>query len=87
MKLRGFSFCETVIAGPLSRWHIRPLTEKGKKLGGGADTVALCGKKVAWDLNVDITDRHLEHCCPQCAKAYKNSRADMKLYGFSHDNR
>jgi len=65
------SFCEKATAGPWSRWHIRPLTEIGRKLGGGADTVALCGTKVAWDLAVEITEHHLTHCCPECAKRYK----------------
>ena len=49
----NYSFCETVTAGPLSRWHIRPLTRRGKLLGGGADTPALCGRKVSWDLKPD----------------------------------
>lgn len=47
-----YSFCETVHAvGP---WHIRRLTEKGYCLGGGADTPALCGRKVAWDVSSRI---------------------------------
>ena len=52
--LGDFSFCETVHAmGP---WHIRRLTEKGKKLGGGADTETLCGLRAAWDINCEISD-------------------------------
>jgi len=66
------AFCETINAAPLSKWHIRPLTKVGLKLGGGADTKALCGKSVAWDLQVDITDRHLKSSsCPKCREIYE----------------
>lgn len=50
-----YSFCESVHASSYSKWHIRKLTSKGKFLGGGADTLALCGLKVAWDLNVPVS--------------------------------
>lgn len=43
-----FSYCETIAA---YKWHIRQLTDKGRKLGGGADTNALCGAPVKWDVN------------------------------------
>jgi hypothetical protein len=46
-----YSFCETATAGAKTPWHIRVLTAKGRKLGGGADTPALCGREVSWDLN------------------------------------
>jgi hypothetical protein len=63
-----YAFCETVHAGPLSKWHIRKLTEKGLKLTGGADTKSLCGIEVAWDLRVEITAHHLEKsACTKCA--------------------
>ena len=65
------SFCETVSASSESPWHIRKLTEKGKKLGGGADTESLCGFRVSWDLNVEITEHHLNHCCKLCASEYR----------------
>lgn len=70
----SYSFCETVTAGPSTPWHIRKLTEVGKKLGGGADTPALCGRIVSWDLEVKITSHHLTHCCQVCATTY---RADV----------
>jgi len=73
-----YSFCETPYAGSLSKWHIRELTSVGQKLGGGADTPSLCGRKVAWDLKVDITEHHLSHACPSCAKLYKNLKSDDK---------
>jgi hypothetical protein len=51
-----YAECERVTAGPTSPTHIRQLTEKGRFPGGGADTPALCGAKVAWDLSViDVT--------------------------------
>jgi len=66
-----FSFCESVTASSQSRWHIRQLTEAGMKLGGGADTSSLCGRQVAWDLQVEITERLLSHCCKKCAEEYR----------------
>lgn len=65
-----YSFCETATAGSLSRWHIRELTKIGRKTGGGADTPALCGRTVAWDLNAKISDRNLPEACPTCREAY-----------------
>lgn len=64
------SFCESVAAGSKGRWHIRRLTFRGAKPGGGADTSSLCGVKVAWDVPAQITHHQLQSCCPQCAKAY-----------------
>jgi len=66
-----YSFCETVTATGTSPWHIRKLTEKGKKLSGGADSPSLCGKVVAWDLTANIDNHHLGHCCQKCAAKYK----------------
>ena len=67
-----YSFCETALAGSASRWHIRRLTAVGRKLGGGADTPSLCGRKVAWDLDVQLTDYALaEDCCRLCFQQYK----------------
>ena len=66
-----YSFCEPVYAGPLDRWHIRKLTDKGEKLGGGADTPSLCGKQVHWDLGVTLTEYHLAHnACLKCLKKF-----------------
>lgn len=66
-----YSFCETVTATGSSPWHIRLLTDVGQKFGGGADTPALCDREVAWDLEVEITDHHLSHCCKKCAEGYR----------------
>lgn len=69
---KDFAFCETVTAGPTTFWHIRPLTARGHKFGGGADTPALCGRKVSWDLKCEITPRSLQssRICPHCARGY-----------------
>ena len=68
-----FSFCESIHAGPKSPWHIRKLTEKGKKLGGGIDTKSLCNVvNLGWDLEVDINPFHLEHTtCKKCLEVYR----------------
>lgn len=69
----AFVFCESINASGISPWHIRKLTDKGLKLGGGADTDTLCGREMAWDLNVDITEHHLTHCCKKCAEVFNGS--------------
>ena len=68
-----FSFCESVYAGSQSRWHIRRLTNIGRKLGGGIDTQSLC-KKVhkGWDLDVEITEHNLsKNTCQDCLAVYR----------------
>lgn len=51
------ALCERVTATELSPHHVRTLTEAGMKPGGGADTLALCGAKVAWDTSaVDLAE-------------------------------
>lgn len=61
-----FVFCERINATGSSPWHIRKLTSNGTKFGGGADTKALCGKDVSWDLKVNISNINLAVSCPQC---------------------
>ena len=60
-----YAYCETIAAYV---WHIRPLTKVGLKLGGGADTPALCGAKVLWDLSlkVDPTEPSFRTVCEKC---------------------
>lgn len=69
-----YSFCESASAGPHNTWHIRKLTSKGRKLGGGVDTVSLCGRMpitYGWDLDVPITAFHLyNNCCSECRRAF-----------------
>ncbi len=73
-----YAFCECAYASGVSRWHIRRLTEAGYKLGGGADTLSLCGKKVSWDLKVTITAYHLEkNACLVCRKVYVQAKGGI----------
>ena len=71
-KIR-FAFCESVNATGTSPWHIRQLTTKGLKIGGGTDTKSLCGREMGWDLEVKITSHHLNlnHCCSKCAEKFQ----------------
>ena len=79
-ELTEFSFCETVTAGSKSKWHIRQLTKVGQKFGGGVDTPSLCGRIVAWDLEVGLTSHHLQNnTCLQCAKKYWEGRVDSEM--------
>ena len=49
-----YSYIEFVHATSTSPWHIRVLTDVGKKLGGGIDTPSLCGTKYnGWDMRHD----------------------------------
>lgn len=74
----NYSFMEFVFASSISRWHIRKLTDKGKKFGGGIDTAPLCGQKHddgklinGWDVRADINDRrHDDHTCLGCLEKY-----------------
>ena len=72
MDEASYSFCESAWATSRTPWHIRELSAAGRKLGGGADTPAICGREVAWDLEVEITEHHLAHCCQKCAERYRN---------------
>ncbi len=66
-----YSLCEAVTATAISLVHIRKLTEAGRKLGGGADTPALCGRNVSWDLGTEINKDHLAYCCTVCVEEYQ----------------
>lgn len=67
-----YSYCETVTAGPLSPWHIRRLTEAGRKPSGGADTPALCGREVAWDIPAPEVTNPVDAggVCRRCLATY-----------------
>jgi len=74
--MERYSFCETMFA-VVSPWHIRKLTSKGKMLGGGADTPALCNRNVAWDINVEMTSFHLNNnCCKNCKAIYEKENSN-----------
>ncbi|MFE6967239.1 hypothetical protein ACFVAJ_19325 [Agromyces sp. NPDC057679] len=72
-----YTYCETATAGPTTPNHIRELSEQGMKTGGGADTKALCGREVAWDLReADLLNLEAESddvgytfICPSCRDA------------------
>lgn len=64
------AFCETNTAGPETPWHIRNLTETGMHLSGGADTLALCGRKVAWD----VMPYEPDSAAPVCARCNERIR-------------
>jgi hypothetical protein len=67
-----YSFCETLAA---YAWHIRPLTAKGRKLSGGADTKTLCGLEAAWDIKAPIliADRS-SGVCRKCVTLYQEDK-------------
>lgn len=67
---KHFAFCETQYATGTTPWHIRELTDHGRKLGGGADTRSLCDREVAWDLEVEITQLNLTVACPTCSTLF-----------------
>ena len=56
MNNQIYSFCETVTATGSSPWHIRKLSDNGPKYGGEADTPALCGRTVAWDVDCEMKE-------------------------------
>ena len=66
-----YAFCESLGAHWNSPWHIRPLSELGKKMGGAADTLSLCGRKVAWDMKPDVNPHQLHLACEHCRENYQ----------------
>ncbi len=72
--MKTYSFCVNTNVGPFYKWHIRILSGKGKKFGG-ADTVALCGRKVNRDVDAEFSSHNLEiNCCLKCAKIYGEAK-------------
>lgn len=61
-------FCETQFAGANAPWHLRPAGERGVCLGGAADTPALCGRDVSWDIDLEVTPQTLVEvgACARC---------------------
>lgn len=76
-----YSFCEKVTAGGTTPWHIRKVATR-LFLTGGIDSPSLCGQVDpakpfggGWDVNVKISERHLQHTCPKCVEIYRRSRS------------
>ena len=69
-----YTFCEPAFVVTIRQWCIRPLTDAGKKFGGGIDTGPLCGKwrGNGWDIDVEMTEHHLDKsACHRCAELYR----------------
>ena len=73
----AYALCERMTATGTSPHHIRMLTEQGMLKSGGADTLALCEAKVAWDTSALLLadlPRLLEnqhasfHICVECGR-------------------
>jgi hypothetical protein len=68
-----YSYCESTGATAIGKWHIRKLTKKGRKLGGGIDTSSLCKHVIeswGWDINTPITHYLMQHICKECYEIY-----------------
>ncbi len=82
-----YSYMEFVTAGSRSRWHVRKLTDKGQKFGGGIDTTPLCGRTYpngdrinGWDLRVELDRRHDDHTCQSCLEELNRVRRGEVIY-------
>jgi len=70
--LSKYSWCETITSS--GRYHIRRLSDKGRKVNGGADTISLCGLRPAWDIterypvneSTIIATPHYGYPCREC---------------------
>lgn len=80
-----YAFCETIHASSYTPWHIRQLTDAGRKFGGGADTPALCGLRVSWDIPTPVNPI-LEHACNKCVEAYLLAAREVPKKGNDHGN-
>lgn len=69
-----YFFCETSTASGETPWHIRKAGPKGECLGGGADTPALCGRVVAWDVQLEVAPKTIDRVkpCVRCAEMFAN---------------
>lgn len=71
-----YSFCESVWASSISRWHIRRVGDEGIHLGGGAPGPPLCGimgdQWSGWDLDVKLAKYNVDNvACRECARIYR----------------
>lgn len=73
-----FVLCETVTAASLSVLHVRILSGRGMQVSGSADTPALCGREVEWDVAGQPDDETLRNdVCPNCLAIWR--RATRRL--------
>lgn len=68
-----YAFCEPVTAASFTAIHIRRLGVRGLRLTGGADTPALCGRSVNWDVPGMITPDAIEdeRTCHVCREKFE----------------
>lgn len=78
MPEQEYAYCETVNASGSSPWHIRKLGKAGLKLGGGADTDTICGRKPSWDIQSPVCDATLRAgvACRECESEYRRRVGD-----------
>lgn len=70
------AFCENVTASSSSPIHIRILTGFGLQPSGGADSMALCGHHVAWDLLGVVNEATMadDRTCRRCVTLAEETR-------------
>lgn len=73
-----YGFCEAVTASGTSPIHIRVLSGRGLQTSGSADTPALCGRPVAWDIPGVVnraTAAGDPRTCPSCLPIWREATA------------
>lgn len=70
-----YAFCENVTASSSSPIHLRVLSGLGLRVNGGADTMALCGNHVAWDLPGPVNEATLAdgRTCQRCLTLHREA--------------
>lgn len=70
-----FAFCENVTASSTSAFHIRMLSGRGLQPSGSADTMALCGSHVAWDVPGIVNEATIadDRTCRRCLMLFLES--------------
>jgi hypothetical protein len=70
-----YSFCREN-RGHLTGFHIRKLRPSGRRLVDRADTLALCGRRVEYDLTIEVTEPSLEtegwRTCDACKEEWRS---------------
>jgi hypothetical protein len=71
-----YSFCREN-RKHLTGFHIRKLRPSGGRLDDLTDTLALCGRRVEYDLTMEVTESSLEtegwHTCDACKEEWRSS--------------